>query len=53
MSLNNLPPHRILAKKCITEGVESARQLHNLEKAERLADNDNASSGMSEGEDEF
>jgi len=51
MSLNNLP-HRILAKKCITEGVESSRQLHNLEKAERLADDDNSES-MSEGEDEF
>jgi len=40
-----------LSKKLVTEGVASARQLYNLEKAEHRAGN-NASSGSVSGEDE-
>ncbi|KAL7535756.1 hypothetical protein ACHAXR_006716, partial [Thalassiosira sp. AJA248-18] len=41
---------RNLSKRLISEGVESARQLYNLEKAERLADDD-ASCGSKSDED--
>jgi len=44
--------HSHLSKMLMTEGVESNRQLHNLEKSERLAqgDDDSSSGSMSEEE---
>jgi len=41
-----------LSLRLVSEGVESARQLYNLEKAERLADDD-ASSGSMSDEDKY